>query len=294
MIANAPDLPRLAITMTAELADCFEGKAAGVAAVLDAVEAAAGGRPVRVYRNDGRLVAAPVIRTKPLTAAATNWHALARFAARYRADGLGMLVDVGSSTCDVIPLTDPDDFPLAHTDAERLALGELVYLGVERTPVCALISELPYKGGWCSIARELFATTLDVALLLKQIPEDPANTDTADGRPATKAAARRRMSRMICANDDEFNHRDAVRMAQAVYDAQAALLAAAMSQVAKRVGVPGRIVFSGHGEQLARAALERCGWQAETLSLGLQLGAAVSRCAPAHALAVLANESLAQ
>ena len=294
LIANAPDLPRLAITMTAELADCFDGKVEGVTAVLDAVDAAAAGRPVRVYRNDGRLVSPPVIRTKPLSAAATNWHALGRFAARWRGDGLGMLIDVGSSTCDVIPLLDPDDFPAAHTDAERLALGELVYQGVERTPVCAVISELPFKDGWCSVARELFATTLDVSLLLKQIPEDPANTDTADGRPATKSAARRRMSRMICANDDEFNHRDAVKMAQAVFDAQTALLAGAMQQVADRVGAPGRVIFSGHGEQLGRAALARCGWEVETLSLGLHLGVAISRCAPAHALAVLANESMAR
>ena len=54
------------------------------------------------------------------------------------------------------------------------------------------------------MARELFATTLDVALLLKHMPDEPDNLDTADGRPATKADARRRMSRMVCANDDEF------------------------------------------------------------------------------------------
>ncbi|MCA9176559.1 MAG: hypothetical protein KDB14_18855 [Planctomycetales bacterium] len=295
MIANAPEATRLAITMTAELADCFESKSEGVCSVLDAVEAAADGRPVRIYRNDGKLVAPGVIRAKPLSAAAMNWHALARFAARWSdEDYHSLLIDVGSSTCDVIWLHDPAEFPLGQGDSQRLLAGELVYVGVERTPVCSLVSELPFRGSSCPIARELFATTRDVSLLLGQILEDPGNTDTADGRPSTKSAARRRMSRMVCADDDEFNHRDAVAMAQAVYDAQVTLLADGLRQVSEHHdGPPRRVIFSGHGELLARAAVERCGWDVETMSLAAYIGGPmVSRCAPAHALAVLAREAM--
>lgn len=295
MIAEAPASTRLAVTMTAELADCFADKSEGVLEILDAVDEAADGRPVRVYRNDGRLVAPAVIRSQPFGAAATNWHALARYAARWRDEsGVTMLIDVGSSTCDLIRLADPEEIPAAATDTERLLAGQLVYLGVERTPVCSLVSELPYRGRLCPIARELFATTLDVSLLLGRMPEALPNTDTADGRPATKAAARKRMSRMICAGLDEFNHRDAVAMAHAVEDAQARLLALAIEKTATGLTAPPmRIVISGHGDWLARAALARLGWQQVRLTLlSAELGSAVSRCAPAHALAVLARESM--
>ena len=264
-----------------------------MATILDAVESAADGRPVRVYRRDGRLVAPPVIRMSPLTAAATNWHALSRFAAaRWRDDGPAMLIDVGSSTCDVLPLHPVDAMPDAATDAKRLSRGELIYLGVERTPVCALVSELPLGGEQCAVARELFATTQDIALLLKHCAEDEANRDTADGQPATKAAARRRMSRMVCADDDEFNHRDAVRMAQTVWDAMVELLATGMQRVAAAHGEPRRIVLSGHGEHLACEAVARCQWPVELVPLSAELGPQLSRSAPAHALAVIANEGM--
>jgi uncharacterized hydantoinase/oxoprolinase family protein len=63
------------------------------------------------------------------------------------------------------------------------------------------------------VAQELFATALDAYLLLDQIPERANYTQTADGKPATKAAARTRLGRMIAADSEEFNHRDALAIA---------------------------------------------------------------------------------
>ena len=56
LLAEAPVSERLAVTMTGELADCFENKAAGVNAILDAVEEAAASRHTRCYLVDGRVV----------------------------------------------------------------------------------------------------------------------------------------------------------------------------------------------------------------------------------------------
>ncbi|MEO8493517.1 MAG: H4MPT-linked C1 transfer pathway protein, partial [Planctomycetota bacterium] len=44
LIAQSPRCDRLAVTMTGELADCFENKTAGVTFILDAVQQAADGR----------------------------------------------------------------------------------------------------------------------------------------------------------------------------------------------------------------------------------------------------------
>ena len=54
LIAEMPPADVLAVTMTGELCDCFESKRQGVLAILDAVEAAAAGKPIRVWSIDGR------------------------------------------------------------------------------------------------------------------------------------------------------------------------------------------------------------------------------------------------
>ena len=51
------------------------------------------------------------------------------------------------------------------------------------------------------------------------------------------------------------------------------------------------IILSGHGEFLARDALELGQIKTQISSLAGELGPHISRSAPAHALAVLARES---
>lgn len=294
IISEAPQADHLAITMTGELADCFETKAAGVRHILRAVEEGSDHRHTRVYLTDGRLVTPQVAQTLASLAAASNWHALARFAGRYAPRGPAMLIDVGSTTSDIIPLLDGKVVAKGRTDTERLLAGELLYSGVERSPICAILEKAPYRGQICPVTQELFATTRDAYLLLAALAEDPANFSTVDGKPATKAAARIRMGRMIAAEGDEFNHRDAATMAQAVADSQAGRLAAAILQVVTTLGQnPAKILLSGHGEFLARNALARADIKLPVLSLSQELGATISRCAPAHALAVLAHEMTA-
>src|SRR5262249_53239624 len=149
----------------------------------------AAGKPISVWRNDGRFVDLAVARQVPLQVAAANWLALATYAGRFAPSGPALLLDIGSTTTDVIPLHDGKPTPRGRTDPERLKCGELIYVGVRRTPLCALLG---IEG-----AAEVFATTLDVALILDWIPENPDDCDTADGRPATKAAAHVRLARMM-------------------------------------------------------------------------------------------------
>jgi len=59
LIARFPASDVLAITMTAELADCFATKAEGVAAIVAAVRDAAGGVPVVIWKTVPWLYAPP-------------------------------------------------------------------------------------------------------------------------------------------------------------------------------------------------------------------------------------------
>ena len=291
LIESASACTSLAVTMTAELADCFETKAEGVRQILDSVQVSASGRTIRVYQVDGQLVDVAEARKAPLLAAASNWHALAAFANRYASAWPALLIDLGSTTADVIPLDPSGPVAAGLNDPERLASGELVYTGVERTPLCALVRSLPWQGHDCPVAAELFATTADAYLMLGELPEEPENCDTSDGRPRTWPHALARLARMVCADADSFTAEEARQAAVIVREAQLELLQAAVEKVVTRLDAPpSTIITSGHGEFLLRHLLDRLSWQANVLSLTEVLGPAVSRCAPAHALAVLASE----
>jgi (4-(4-[2-(gamma-L-glutamylamino)ethyl]phenoxymethyl)furan-2-yl)methanamine synthase len=291
IIARAPAFDRIAATMTGELADCFATKAVGVRHIVQAVTVAAGHRPVVIYRIDGNLVSPPDAIREPLSVAAANWHALASFASRFVKGDAGLLIDIGSTTADIIPLIDGRPKSAGLTDVERLLSGELVYTGVERSPVCAVVGHLPYRGQLCPVAQEVFATTQDAYLLLDEVAESPENRNTADGRPATREFAHARLARCLCADAETLDSTDAVAAARAIRDEQTARIAVAAARVVARVRQPiSTIIVSGQGEFLARRVVAKMALESKLVSLADVLGLEVSRSAPAHALAVLARE----
>lgn len=293
IIARAPPAEQIAVTMTGELADCFETKGDGVAHIVSAAQQAAGKRSLHIYLVDGSFALPEVARRQPLLAAASNWHALARFAGRYCQTSTGLVIDIGSTTSDIIPLVSGGVATEGRTDTERLAAGELVYTGVTRSPLCAVVDALPWRGRQVPVAQELFATTRDAYLLLSDMPEDSSDRMTANGRPATRAAARDRLARMICADRDMFSEEDALAAAAAVARGQLSKLGIAARNVLRRLpDPPGTIIVSGQGEFLARRLCERLQVNATIVSLADKFGAEVSHVAPAHALAVLAKERL--
>ncbi|MFT7641441.1 MAG: putative H4MPT-linked C1 transfer pathway protein [Pirellulaceae bacterium] len=290
LIAEAPLTERLIVTMTGELADCFTTKEEGVNFILDAVEEAAAGRHTRCYLSDGRAVTFQVARRMPQLAAASNWHALARFAGLLAPKGPALSLDVGSTTCDLIPLQDGKPATNATTDTERLVSGQLLYTGIERSPVCAVVEQVPYRGHTLNVAQEYFATMLDAYVILGKLSENTANKNTADGRGATKAYARNRLGRLVCADGEEFNHRDAVAIATAAAHAQAKHLKRQIGIVADSMSeVPETIVVSGHGDFLAIDALKALEYTGKVILLSREAGAIASRCATAYALAMLMN-----
>lgn len=283
-----PPAGELAVTMTGELCDCFPSKREGVRRILDAVADAAGDTPVRVWRTNGRLLDLATARSgDALLMAAANWHALATWAGRLAPSGPALLLDIGSTTTDVIPLHDGVPVAAGRTDPERLRNGELVYTGVRRTPVCAVM-------GNEGLAAEFFATTQDVYLVLGLVPEDPADTDTADHRPATTANAHARLARMFCADLETSTPDERLGLAWEVRRRQIDQITSAVAAVTTRMtGLPRTVILSGSGEFLGRAVaaasprLTGC----RLISLAERIGPALSQAACAFAVAVLACEN---
>lgn len=287
LVASFPPFDVIAVTMTGELCDCFESKRIGVETILQAVQASnRSGCPIWVWCNDGQFVDVETAKQDPLPAAAANWLALATFVGRFAARDGSILLDIGSTTTDVIPLLQGQPIPVGRTDPERMRASELLYTGVRRTPVCALLGE--------QVAAELFATTLDAYLLLDLVAENATDDGTADGRPATKVAAHARLARMLCADVESCAPEETSRLAEVIRNRQLQLIRAALANVSGRLNEPIRtVVLSGAGEFLGRLGLSQPeNNQVNILSLADELGPTRSDAACAYALAMLASEAV--
>ncbi len=288
MVADAPTCDSVVATMTGELADCYSSKRDGVRSIVEALRECGKGRPLSIYMTDGTFVGPDQACEQFMLAAASNWHALASYAARLTTED-AVLVDIGTTTCDIIPISEGQVVAVGRTDTERLLSQELIYAGIERTPVCAVSSTLPYRDMECPVARELFATTLDVHLVTGDIPGRPDDTATADGRPATREYAIARLARCICADASEFGDEDATELADFVSFELSELVLDAINAVSRRSGFDAdtSIILSGHGDFLLRRVLND---QQQTTSLSDAIGPEAARCAPAYAVAKLAAE----
>jgi probable H4MPT-linked C1 transfer pathway protein len=275
----------VALTMTAELSDEFRTKREGVAFVLDAVEAAVGGRArLLTLTTAGELVSPAEARARPLDVAAANWVASAvAVGARYP-DAL--MLDVGSTTADVIPIAAGRVAATGRNDLDRLLAGELVYTGALRTNLATIASRVPVRGGWCPVASELFAISADVHLILGHLAPEAYTCPTPDGRPASVEFARERVARLVCADAEQLEPREVEAIAAHLHAEQVRRVEAAARLVITRLpeGAPAPVVTLGVGAFLGRAVAERIGRPV----LEMPWSEAERDMAPAAALAELA------
>ena len=290
-----------AVTMTGEMVDLFPNREAGVAAIASTLEAAldgpmavfvAAGGDARAATGAGssgaptgarqagetqgaatQAVASAAVTSPaphgwcaPAEAAehwsriaSVNWLASAELAAEAAGDAL--LVDVGSTTSDLIPLRGGRVAVHGHDDAARLASGELVYLGVVRTPLCALGPRIAFRGEAVNLMNEFFATSADVYRLTGEL--DPAHDQhaTADGAGKDAAATRQRLARMIGRDARDGADADWADLAAAWRGAQLAELRHNALRVVERAALPdgAPLVAAGCGDFLVRRLAQALG-----------------------------------
>jgi (4-(4-[2-(gamma-L-glutamylamino)ethyl]phenoxymethyl)furan-2-yl)methanamine synthase len=287
----APEWPRaMALTMTAELADVFATKREGVRFVLDHFLDAFPDCPGYALSLSGEFVPAAKARARPLDFAASNWLATALFIARQYPNCL--LVDVGSTTTDIIPILHGNPASQGHADLERLLAGELVYTGVLRTNLAAIVPAVPVGGQFCPVSSEYFAISGDVHLILGHLTPTDYTCSTPDGRPPTVACARQRLARLVCADTEMLDSATLDDMANFIYQQQLRQVGKALRQVRSRL--PRRrelpVVAMGSGAFLAAEASRRLGM--EIVDLGERWGQDTSSVAPCLAVAHLLAEQL--
>jgi probable H4MPT-linked C1 transfer pathway protein len=272
-----------AVTMTAELSQMFRTKREGVSFVLDSVEAAFPSCEISVYAVDGRFLSPAEARCEPLAIAAANWAATARLVSRHVADAL--LVDIGTTSTDIVPIVGGVVVATGWTDPDRLASGELVYTGAVRTPVEAIRSHVPFGSDEAGLSAEGFALAGDVHVWRGDLAPADYTAPTPDGRPATREFAGERLARAICADRDMLDVVGVTAIAAALAAAQVTRIADAIVKVCARHPTLHTAVVTGLGDFIGRRAAQQAGLR--VVALASELGEAAARCAPAASVALL-------
>ncbi|MFL9984658.1 hydantoinase/oxoprolinase family protein [Paraburkholderia sediminicola] len=183
-----------AVTMTGEMVDLFEDRAQGVRAIAAALAQRLGPR-LRFYAGDAGWFTPKACAAGWRSVASANWLATACWVATRVPDAL--LIDIGSTTTDIIPIAGGHAVARAATDAGRLATGELVYQGVVRTPLCGIAQRIEFAGAAVNVMNEWFATTADIYRLTGELAPQYDLHPSADQGPKTESASRTRLARMI-------------------------------------------------------------------------------------------------
>jgi probable H4MPT-linked C1 transfer pathway protein len=227
------------VVMSGELADCFENKLQGISFIVDTVRKACSG--ALFYGTDAQFHTNAVPEL-----AAANWLASADYLRARYPDAV--LLDVGSTTADIIPLKRFDSL-LGMTDTTRLQAGYLIYNGMLRTSVATLLRSVDLAGVPTPVSTEYFATSADAHLVLGHIIPDHYSCDTPDRKEKTRTASLRRLARMVCADLDEIGSGGAQQIAEQFWAVQRDMICSQTKKIADSSGAK-EIIVAGIGAPL--------------------------------------------
>jgi probable H4MPT-linked C1 transfer pathway protein len=281
------------VTMTAELADTFASRQDGVERVCALAAHELSAAPLSIYAGRSGFVSAHDAAGHVEDIASANWFATASLAARLR--GNALLIDMGSTTTDIVPLVRGTVAARGYTDAGRLAAGELVYTGLVRSFLMAMAPRAPLSGCWTPLINENFANMADVHRILGALPEGADQMSTADGREKTVEASTARLARMVGCDSGDAGPTRWTALAQWFAEAQIRAVTDAVMLVLSLAELPpaAPVVSAGIGEGVIREVARRLGRDhvgfASLIDVAPAARERAAHCAPAAALAILAN-----
>jgi len=237
----------------------------------------------RIFAVDGRFLSPDDARREPLAVAASNWAATARLVALDHPDAI--LIDIGTTTTDIIPIVGGEVVAFGATDPARLASRELVYSGALRTPTEAIVHHVPLDDATATVSGEGFALIGDVHVWRGDLDPADYSVPTPDGRSASRDYAGERIARIVCADREMLDHSALSRIADAIAAEQVIQIADAVTRVRHRHPSLAVAVVTGLGAFIADRAARVAGLR--VIPLAESIGADGARAAPAAAVALL-------
>lgn len=283
---------RHAVTMTGEMADFFPSRDYGVRALASFMQQRFSTERVEFFAGQIGFVSLAEVTAHSEQIASANWIATAQWLAHTLPSGV--LVDIGSTTADLIAFADGELLQRGHDDATRMQHSELVYTGVVRTSLMALAQKVPVDGHWLGVMAEHFANTADVYRILDRLPEGADQHETADGGAKNLIASQRRLARMVGMELDAQSPAAWRHLARYFSEQQLQLLSQALMTVCSRNALAdtSTLVAAGCGrflvdELASRLALPVCAFDDLIPAAKIVTGVDAADCAPAFAVAAL-------
>jgi probable H4MPT-linked C1 transfer pathway protein len=232
------DADTFAVTITAELCDVFSSKEKGARFIAESCN--------EIFNNPLFLTSDGILEMLESvmdfnSLAATNWLA-SRYFMEKRFEP-GILVDIGSTTTDLIPCG--VDKRLFMSDFERLKASQLVYTGLLRTPVSSVVSEVPVDGECVPLASEYFAITADVYNILWGVDY---SCETPDGKGKSRDESISRIARLLCADTVEVEA-FIPEICRYVHERQVEKIVEAIERVSEDFGMS-EVYIAGIGKKL--------------------------------------------
>lgn len=278
-----------AVTMTGELVDLFPSRQAGVMEITHLAANLLGKNTlfycISTKNSEGSFVTIDDVLGNASVIASANWHASASLLSQQVSSGL--LVDIGSTTTDIIAIVNGKVVDNGATDASRMQQDSLVYSGVVRTPAMALAHKITFESVETNVAAELFATMADVYRLTGELLEGADLAESADGQGKTIAGSARRLARMV-GHDMEDKPMDMWR--QLAFSFRAVQLNQIKHAVLKHIQTDMPIVGAGAGAFLVKEIASELGHDYAEFSemLNKKNDHPLSTSSPAYAVARLA------
>lgn len=295
MIRSFPEPDRVGVTMTAEVSDAFRKKSEGVRFVLAEMNALFKNARQRVWTSSGKFVSFSQGSRDWLKVASANWRATGEFVAGLVKDCV--VVDMGSTTTDVIPIKGGKVVSSGFTDLKRLKAGELIYTGAVRTNVAHIVPRVPgnilfpstktEESAFMGTSCEWFCCMGDVHLILNNVSGSLYSAPTPDGRAKTRSAALARLARIMCSDPDEIPTGRLVWLARYIYDEQKKRVLESIRRVRSEAGIKNSapLIAVGTGKFVVREVARLGGYGLDELPF--IAGKPMDTLDPSWAVAVL-------
>jgi (4-(4-[2-(gamma-L-glutamylamino)ethyl]phenoxymethyl)furan-2-yl)methanamine synthase len=279
-----------AVTMTGELVDLFSSRAQGVQAIVNCVEQRL--PHTHFFAGTQGFLAAKQACENTEAVASANWFATAQYlaASSTAQQSEQVLLDIGSTTTDIVAVKAGEILAVGVDDFTRLTNDELVYTGCARTPLMALAQRVNFEGKLVNVMAEYFATTADIYRITGELDEASDQHAAADNAEKTAHASARRMARMIGRDVDSAAANDWRKLAEEFAQAQTSLISAALVRVWERAKLHApSLVLTGSGAFIGEKVAAQLGLKSERLSVLMKTThiAHADACAPAIATAWL-------
>ena len=237
-------------TMTGEVSDCFINRKDGVKKIISQINKTFGDS-ARYYSQNQFL---KMDETKKFytSIASANWHVTASYISKFIKEGF--LIDIGTTTSDIIVIKDSKIMQNGFTDSQRLQEGSLVYLGISRTSVSSLKPKIVFKNQSYNVMREMFANTADVFRVTKQLNELADLYPTCDKRPKTISASQQRLARVIGMDRADGTDKDWISLSKYIVSEIIKELVENLLKLEKKyhINSTAPMIFSGCGNFLSK------------------------------------------